>query len=303
MDVTVDQSRQNLRILLIVVGGVSAGLIFAFSVVGSGHFDSGSMGAGQDARAYWHAVRSGLPYGAEAGTYGAYLYSPAFMQVLEPILALPWQQFLAMWTAALMATLLLLTGPVLFVLLLPLAFFEVWGGNIHLLLALAIVAGFRWPAAWSFVILTKVTPGVGVLWFAARREWPALAMALGATLAIVIVSWLIAPTLWDSWFELLSRSAGDAPSPGSIGIPLLARLPFAAAIIVYAGRTDRKWLVPVGCLLAMPNLWWGSLSLLIAIFALERDRIERWLVETAARLDLRRRLGGTYGRWATEPEG
>lgn len=302
MSETVDQFRQNLRILLIVVGGVSAGLIFAFSVVGSGHFDSGSMGAGQDARAYWHAVRAGRLYGPEAGTYGAYLYSPAFMQLLEPVLELPWQQFLAMWTATLMATLLLLTGPVLFVLVLPLAFFEVWGGNIHLLLALAIVVGFRWPAAWSFVILTKVTPGVGVLWFAARREWRALAMALGATLGIVTVSWLIAPGLWHSWFELLESNAGDAPPPGSIAIPLLARLPFAAAIIVYAARTDRKWLVPVGCLLAMPNLWWGSLSLLIAVVALERDRIERWLGETAARFDLRRRLGRAYGGWAAEPE-
>src|SRR3954462_8532708 len=173
-----------IRWLLIVAGGVGAGLIIAFTVVGSGHFDTGSMGAGQDARAYWRAVRV-FPYGADAGPFGAYLYSPAFLHALEPILNLRWEQFLALWAGLLMATLLVLTGPVLFVFALPVAFFEIWGGNIHLLLALAIVAGFRWPAAWSFVLLTKVTPGIGLLWFAARREWRKLAIALATTATIV----------------------------------------------------------------------------------------------------------------------
>ena len=47
-------------------------------------------------------------------------------------------------------------------------------GNIHVLLAVTILAGFRYPGAWSFVVLTKVTPGIGLLWFAIRREWGAL---------------------------------------------------------------------------------------------------------------------------------
>lgn len=300
--VSVDQLRQNVRLLLIVLGGVSAGLIYALSVVGSGQFDAGSMGAGQDARAYWHAVRAGLPYGPEAGTYGAYLYSPAFIQVLDAILGLPWQQFLATWTAVLMGALLALTGPALFVLVLPLAFFEIWGGNIHLLLALAIVVGFRWPQAWAFVILTKVTPGIGVLWFAVRREWRSLGLALGATALIMGVSWLVAPGLWTSWLDLLFRSSGNEPPPGSIGISLWARLPIAALIIVYAARTDRRWLVPVGCLLAMPVLWWGSLSLLIAILAIERDRLEGWLTESVARLERRLRETRRIGGLLPEPE-
>ena len=28
----------------------------------------------------------------------------------------------------------------------------------------------RWPAAWAFVLLTKMTPGIGLLWFAFRRD-------------------------------------------------------------------------------------------------------------------------------------
>jgi hypothetical protein len=291
----------SIRWLLIAAGGLGAGLILAFSVVGSGNFDTGSMGAGQDARAYWSAVRA-TSYGAEAGTYGAYLYSPSFLHALSPILALPWQQFLAAWTLLLMATLLLLTGPVLFVFALPLAFFEIWGGNIHLLLAAAIVIGFRWPAAWSFVLLTKVTPGIGLLWFAVRREWRSLAIALGATLAIVLVSWLIDARLWQAWVDLLLREAGTPPPPGSVGVPLIVRLPIAAAIVVYAAATDRRWLVPVGAMIGLPVLWWGALSMLLGSIALERTRIEAWLIRTLAQLPDQVRSRAPRTRWVAEPE-
>jgi hypothetical protein len=276
------------RWLLIVFGGMGAGLILAFCVVGSGEFDVGSMGAGQDARAYWRAVRV-FPYGPDAGEYGAYLYSPAFVQVLSPLLNLPWQQFLAGWTGLLIATLLLLTGPVLFVIALPLAFFEIWGGNIHLLLALAIVLGFRWPAAWLFVLLTKVTPGVGLIWFAVRREWRALAIASAATLAVVFASVVSNPYHWQAWIALLLREAtGNPTPPGAIAIPFPIRLPVAVALAIYAARTDRRWLVPVVAMLALPVLWWGSLSLLVGSVALERRRLEVAITSG---------LGALRGRW------
>ena len=70
---------------------------------------------------------------------------------------------------------------------------ELAGGNIHLLLAAAIVLGFRWPWTWAIVLLTKITPGIGLLWFVVRREWRDLAIALGATAAIVAVSFLVWP--------------------------------------------------------------------------------------------------------------
>jgi len=287
----------TIRLALIFAGGIGAGLILAFTLVGSGHFDTGSMGAGQDAHAYWRAVR-GQPYAFDAGDFGAYLYSPAFIQILNPILNLRWDMFLTVWAGVLMATLLVLTGPVLFVFALPVAFFEIWGGNIHLLLALAIVLGFRWPGTWSFVLLTKVTPGIGVLWFAARREWRKLAIALGTTAAIVGASLLIDANLWRSWIELLVREAGGGTaSQGHIPIPLLWRLPFAAALAIYAGRTDRKWLLPVVAFLAMPVLWWGSLSVLLGCVALERERIEKVIVTTLANVPtwLRDHLAGHRG--------
>ena len=61
---------------------------------------------------------------------------------------------------------------------------EINAGNIQLMLALAIVLGFRWPATWAFVVLTKLTPGIGALWFALRRQWRSFGIAVGATLAI-----------------------------------------------------------------------------------------------------------------------
>lgn len=245
------------------------------------------MGAGQDARAYWRAVRL-PPYGFDAGDFGAYLYSPAFLHILHPILNLPWDYFFALWAGLLMATLLVLTGPVLFVLALPVAFFEIWGGNIHLLIALAIVLGFRWPQTWAFVLLTKVTPGIGLLWFAARKEWRSLALALGTTAAIFAFSLIIDPALWRSWVELLVREAtGGTASQGHIPIPLVLRLPVAAALAIYAGRKNRKWLLPVVAFLAMPVLWWGSLSVLVGSVALERKRLESLLVMSLATLPTR----------------
>ena len=126
---------------------------------------------------------------------------------------LPWQQFLATWTAVLMGALLLLAGPALFVLALPLAFFEIWGGNIHLLLALAIVLGFRWPQTWAFVFLTKVTPGIGVLWFAVRREWRSFGIALGTTALVIGISWVLAPGLWADWISPADSRRRQQPSP------------------------------------------------------------------------------------------
>ena len=147
-----------------------------------------------DAFAYW-STRDGSMYdGALAGTLGAYLYSPAFAEIMAPLVALPWQIFLAVWTAILLAaygwTVRLAALPLLLFIPIPA---DIATGNIHLLFAAAIVAGFRFPAAWAFMALTKVTPFIGVLWFAARMEWRR-AIACGATAAIAGVSIALDPS-------------------------------------------------------------------------------------------------------------
>ena len=65
------------------------------------------------------------------------------------------------------------------VLFIPFASSEMALGNIHLLLALAIAVGFRSPATWAAVLLTKPTLGVCLLWFLLRGDWRRLGIALG----------------------------------------------------------------------------------------------------------------------------
>jgi hypothetical protein len=216
------------------------------------------------------------------GEESAFPYSPAFLQALTPIRVLDWTPFLVVWTGLLMAALLAMVGPLLFTPMVALTAIDLWGGNIHLLLALAIVAGFRWPAAWALMLLSKVTPGIGLLWFAARGEWRALSVALGTATVIGGISLAVAPDIWVDWFRFLEGSTGRSTVGHSVPVPLWVRLPLAAAVVVIAARTDRRWLLPVGVLLALPVIWWGSFSILAASVALERQRIEGWLVRRLA---------------------
>jgi hypothetical protein len=268
---------------------VAAGVVLAIALVvvmtaTAEPFDPDGLGPGQDARAYWAAPLD-APY--EPGSVGhesAYLYSPAFLQALAPLRALPWPAFLCLWTVLLLLVLRWLSGPLLFGPLIVLTFPELWGGNITILLAATIVVGFVRPGVWAFALLTKVTPASGLLWFAVRREWRALVEVAVVTGAIVAASWLLAPAQWASWLDLLASSTGSSTVPGSVPIPLLVRIPFAVVVIAWAALRGWRWLLPVGVLLAMPVVWWGSFALLAASVALERDRIE-------AALGMRPRVG------------
>jgi hypothetical protein len=237
-------------------------------------FEPDGFGPGHDARAYWTAPLDDPYVPGSVGEESAYLYSPAFLVALSPLRALSWPLFLAIWTSGLLAVLFWLARPLLFLPLLLLALPEIWGGNITILLAAALVIGFGRSAAWAFPLLTKVTPGLGVLWFAVRREWLAFSLAMAATLAVIAATALITPGLWAEWFQLLTSSTGSSTVAGSVPVPLIARLPLAAAVIVVAARRDLRWLLPIGVLLAMPVIWWGSLALLTACAALKRDEIE-----------------------------
>jgi len=208
------------------------------------------------------------------GQESAYLYSPAFLVALSPLRALAWPLFLGIWTAGLLAVLFWLARPLLFLPLLLVCLPEIWGGNITILLAAAIVLGFSRPFSWAFPLLTKLTPGVGMVWFMVRREWLNFGIAIAATLAVIAATSLLAPGLYADWFQLLLSSTGSSTVDGAVPIPLLARLPLALTVIVIAARRDQPWLLPVGVLLAMPVVWWGSLSLLTASVALKRDDIE-----------------------------
>jgi len=233
-----------------------------------------AWGTGQDARCYWQATLADPYVHSDWNDPIAYVYSPAFLQLVSPLTALPWQAFMAAWTAILLLVVRFLTGPRLLAagLVFPFAAMEVAGGNVSLLLAAAIVVGFRWPAAWSLVLLTKITPGIGLLWFAVRREWRSLAIALGATAAIALVSFVVLPDQWRAWIDVVIRNAlaGKTGTWASVPIPIWVRLPISIALVVWGARTDRRWTVPVAAMLALPALWYGGLSMLLAVIPLLR---------------------------------
>ena len=231
----------------------------------------GVEGWGLDAYAYW-SVDEVHPYAHDVGQYGAFLYGPPLAQVFGVLGNLPWPVFLVGWTGLLIAVYGWLTGRYALILLglFPPAILELINGNIHLLLAAAIALGFRYPWTWSLVLLTKVTPGIGLVWFAARREWRPLGIALGATAAIAAVSFVLAPWMWREWIEMLIAESGKGASARAIPIPLIVRLPIALVVVWWGARTDRPWTVPVAAFLAVPAMWWYSSVMLLAITRIRR---------------------------------
>jgi hypothetical protein len=249
----------------------------------------GLVPLGVDAHAYWHSAPLD-PYNFGAlYTQDAYFYSPAFTQALWPFHALPWPIFAALWTLALTAALTWLGGRYLgYLLLIPFVFIEMAMGNIHFLIAAAIVVGFRWPVVWAFILLTKVTPGVGLIWFAVRREWRNLGIAIAVTLVIAGVSFIIAPSAWADWIGVLrSTSAADhrAATPFDF-IPLAVRVVLAAALVAWAGLTDRRWVVPIAATLALPVVYVNGLAILVAVpylWTLDRELRGQRVDERVAR--------------------
>jgi len=284
---------ESVRRIVGVWGVLAAVGLVVLMVALAEPFQPDSFGPGHDARAYWAAPLADPYEPGSVGKESAYLYSPAFLAILSPLRALPWPLFLGLWTGVLLVVLFWLARPLLFLPLLLLALPEIWGGNITILLAAAIVLGFSRPWAWAFPLLTKVTPGVGVLWFAVRREWLNLGIAIAATLAVIAAVALFTPGLWASWLQLLLSSTGSSTVPGSVPIPLVLRLPVAVGLIMFAAWRNERWLLPIGVLLAMPVIWWGSLALLTASVALKRDAIEGYFDALLVF------LSGRYQRYAT----
>ena len=247
-------------------GAVLAGLLFAgylFFVVAPA---SGTFGF--DAFAYW-SVDPSDPYQSQVGGLAAFNYSPVIASVFSLFGLLSWPTFLWLWTALQLGTVVWLGGSrFLWLLAFPPVALEIYHGNVHLLIAACIVLGFRHPAAWSFILLTKVTPGIGLAWFAARREWRPLAIALGVTGALVAVSVIREPAVWAEWFTYLTSVQSSVSGQTNLAIPLLIRLPVAILIVVWGARTDRRWTVPIGCTLALPVLWPSGFAILAACLPL-----------------------------------
>lgn len=240
-----------------------------------------------DAYGYWVAWNGGL-YDIPWLVHGAYTYSPAIAQATYPWTLLAWKLAWALEAGAQIAALALIAGPLLAVILyyVPINLLAgypnpvaatIGNGNIEILVALAVVASYRWPGGWAFVLHTKITPGIGMLWYAVRREWRNLAIAIGVTAAIAAVSFVVAPDLWFQWLGLLRTAAGaDAVSSEAIlPLPLAIRLVLAVVIVAWGARTNRYWTVPIAATLGLPAIRLGGLAVLVAAvpFLFSRSRL------------------------------
>lgn len=264
-----ERNRRAIRDALVIAGIARAAFYFFVQGIRPWEF------VGIDARAYWR-VDLAHPYASSAvGEPSTYLYPPVFAQVLAPLSVLPFPVFFALWTAVLVALLVWLVRPwpwALAILSLPIIY-ELFVGNIHLLIAAVVALGFTRPALWAFPLLSKVTPGVGVVWFAARREWRPMAIAIGVTAIAVALSVIVSPNAWSEWLAFMIADQGKSEA-----LPL--RLAVAFLLVAFAGLTDRRWLVPVGVLIAFPVVWVETWVVLLAIIRIRADAAPRPPVET-----------------------
>jgi Glycosyltransferase family 87 len=224
---------------------------------------------GFDSYAYW-AVSPFHPYDAALGTFGSFTYSPAAALAFAPAHLIPFNWYFLFWDSFLVVALVWMTRRYALVWLcfLPVSL-ELFHANVDLVLALVCVLGFRYPALWSITLLTKVTPGVSLLWFVVRREWRSLGIALGATAAIAAISFAIAPNAWFDWAKFLASSNATGPEVNTsfqwLIPPPWLRLVAAAVLVVWGARTDRRWVVPVASMIALPVLWIIGPAILVAI--------------------------------------
>lgn len=232
-----------------------------------------------DAHAYWSAQLDDPYLISRVGASGAYIYSPAFLQILTPLRLLPFSAFWAAWVVGGALIVVWLVGaPVAALVLLPTplspAFTELWFGNIVFPMAAALALGRRFPALWSLLLLTKVTPGVGLAWFVVRREWNRLAWALGVTVAIATASFLINPRVWAEWFAILAANFSAGTPDARLALPALPVRLLVALMLIAVGAY-RNWpaVLPMAVVIALPVFWYQSLSLLLVwIYDLRRDR-------------------------------
>lgn len=225
-----------------------------------GHF-------GLDSHAYWSAWRRGL-YTEPPGAYDAYLYSPVFAEVIWPLTLLPWPVFSWVWLGLMLVASAWLAWPLtlkwrwlVFALGIPF----LMAGNIEVLLAASAVVALRAPAAWAFPLLTKITPGIGVLWFGVRREWWSFSCALMATLTVAGISYAIAPNLWAGWWTFLTTAQPSSDvlnAPAALG---LSKDILALALLTWGSLTGRRWAIPVAMVLASAMSSVSTLLILLAI--------------------------------------
>jgi hypothetical protein len=225
------------------------------------------LGGATDIYAYWSTGTDNAYVGYTIQDLYGHAYTPVFTLAFQPLRAIPFTVVYLGWFALNLSIALWLLAPLPRQWRLPCILLvspELAFGNVHLIIGAAIVlavSGRAWTLA--FPILTKVTPGLAILWHLLRGDWRGVAWALGVSAILVAISWLIAPNLWPRWWTTVIANLG-VRGPELAWVPLQIRLPVAVMLAVYAARTSRAWLLPVAVLVGLPHIFLQSLALLAA---------------------------------------
>jgi hypothetical protein len=212
----------------------------------------------------------------------AYVYAPIFRQVLVPLIHIRWNLFYEIWNAIQLCLLVWMVGPALAVVALyfpwpandagSAVYASIHSGNPELLTAAVIVIALtRFPVAWTLVLLSKTTAGVGILYYALKRQWRTLALVVGVTAGISAISFVLKPAWTFDWIGLLLDAAQRTTTSTALGrevylpVPMPVRSLVGVGVVVLAARTNRLWLVPLGCFLALPDIHLGGFAVLAAV--------------------------------------
>lgn len=234
--------------------GILVGLAQAF----------GGFAAPVDAVMYWEAgtSRNLYPESWAVITSGQLPYPPPIAQIATLLQPIGWPAFILLLTATTFAAFwycarqwslpLIAIGIPWFFGIGPeepakfLAYALI--GNLQWILAALTILALRHPALWSIELVTKVTTGVGWWWHALRGEWRAAAVGATVSVAVVAVSFVLAPALWVEYLGFAARNftGANAPIP-TFPIPFGVRLATAVPLLIWGARTNRAWVVPVVC--------------------------------------------------------
>jgi len=235
------------------------------TIIAVGQLYPNGLTAGVDLVAYIRAgsaIREGGPvYTTGIATTAAFLYPPTWAVLFAPLSLLPG----ALLQAAIMALDVLVLRYVLgtwwavgLMGLFPLTWFGLGSGNVDILIAGAIVAGWkRTSIPLAIMTFTKIAPAFA-LDLRRIREFVLACLILVA----ITIPWL---GLWPEYVRFLA--AQPAVAGTIIPIPWYLRLPFALLLLV----PRRPWTSALAAIMAIPNWYWYTSLILIAPLRLLLD--------------------------------
>jgi hypothetical protein len=224
---------------------------------------------GADAHAYWLTGHRAHLYSQPPKARDAYLYSPAFAQLIWPLTKLPWMVFRAAWMLGegmCFAWLLRPLGWAWGVPIFALNVLEIGQGNIWGFLGVTLIVSLHRAEYCALPLLTKVTLNLVPFWLAARRRWRAVAVSVAAPAVIAAASFAISPHDWTAWTHLLTHS-------GRRDHVLPVRVAVGIFVTLVASRLRQPWMLAGAVLIAAPVIHGlGIFSILSTLPRLVRSR-------------------------------